>query len=64
MQKSPTINVRLCSQKASVACKERNKLSYMSDIGIIILAYFLIDTLNWHVLLCKEKYLLDNLYEK
>ena len=49
---------------ASVACKERNELSYMSDIGIIILAYFLIDTLNWHVLLCKEKYLLDNLYEK
>ena len=36
----------------------------MTYICIIILAYFLTDTLNWHMLLGKKKYLLNSLYEK
>ena len=36
----------------------------MTYIRIIILAYFLTDTLNCHVLSGKEKYLLDSLYKK
>ena len=36
----------------------------MTYIGITILACFLTDTLNFQVLWGKEKYLLNNLYEK
>ena len=36
----------------------------MTYIHITILACFLIKTLNWQVLWGKEKYSLDNLYEK
>ena len=36
----------------------------MTHICITILTYFLTDTLNWQVLLSKEKYLLNSLYEK
>ena len=36
----------------------------MTYIRITILAYFLNDTLNQQVLWGKEKYLLNNLYEK
>ena len=33
-------------------------------IHLIIIAYFLTDTVNWQVLESKEKYLLNSLYEK
>ena len=33
-------------------------------IRLIIIAYFLTDTVNWRVLESKEKYLLNSLYEK
>ena len=36
----------------------------MTYIRVTILAYFLTDTLIWHVLEDKEKYLLDSLYEE
>ena len=36
----------------------------MTYIRRTILAYFLTDTLNCHVLQVREKYLLDSLYEK
>ena len=36
----------------------------MMYIHTTILAYFLTDTVNWLVLLDKEKYLLNSLYEK
>ena len=36
----------------------------MKYMHIPILAYFLTDILNWQVLWCKEKYLLNSLYEK
>ena len=36
----------------------------MTYIRRTILAYFLTDTLNCHVLRVREKYLLDSLYEK
>ena len=35
----------------------------MMYIRITILAYFLLDTLNWPELWGKEKYLLNSLYE-
>ena len=35
----------------------------MKYIHITNLAYFLTDTLNWHVLWDKEKYLLNSLYK-
>ena len=35
----------------------------MMYIRITILAYFLLDTLNWQELWGKEKYLLNSLYE-
>ena len=34
----------------------------MTYICITILAYFLTDTVNWQVLLGKDKYLLNSLY--
>ena len=37
------------------------KMKYMR---MPTLAYFLTDTLNWQVLWCKEKCLLNSLYEK
>ena len=36
----------------------------MTYIRITLLAYFLTDTLNWHVLCDKEKYLSNSLYGK
>ena len=36
----------------------------MTYVRITVIAYFLTDTLNWQVLRGKEKYLLNNLYEK
>ena len=36
----------------------------MMYIRITILAYVLTDTLNWQVILGKEKYLLNTFYEK
>ena len=36
----------------------------ITHIHITILAYFFTDTLNWQVLLSKEKYLLNSFYEK
>ena len=36
----------------------------MTYTCITIIAYFLIDTLNWKVRWDKEKYLLNSLYEK